>query len=100
MTRRDVALATMAAVLWGFNLIAGKIGVEAAPTLFFTALRFAVVAILVVPFFLDARRHWRPLFVLSVCLERATLDCCSSVSLALTPPRQPSPFSLAYPFQF
>ncbi len=67
MTRRDIALATMAAVLWGFNLIAGKIGVEASPPLFFTGLRFGVVAVLVVPFFLSAWPHWRPLLVLSIC---------------------------------
>ena len=67
MSPRDATLATMAAVLWGFNLIAGKIGVGAAPPLLFTGLRFLLVAILVVPFFPVDRKHWRDLFILSVC---------------------------------
>lgn len=67
MTPRDAALATMAAILWGFNLIAGKIGVGAAPPLLFTGLRFLIVALLVVPFYPVDRKHWRSLLVLSVC---------------------------------
>ncbi|MDG2244172.1 MAG: EamA family transporter [Rhodospirillaceae bacterium] len=67
MTPRDTALATMAAVLWGFNIIAGKVGVAAAPPLFFTALRFLIVAALIVPFCPVDRKHWRSLFILSVC---------------------------------
>jgi O-acetylserine/cysteine efflux transporter len=67
MSRRDTALATLAAVLWGFNLIAGKIGVEAAPPLLFTALRFIIVAALIVPLCPVDRKHWRGLIILSVC---------------------------------
>lgn len=67
MTPRDATLATMAAVLWGFNLIAGKIGVGVAPPLFFTALRFLIVAALVVPFCPVERKHWPSLIFLSVC---------------------------------
>ncbi|NKB45337.1 MAG: EamA family transporter [Alphaproteobacteria bacterium] len=67
MTPRDATLATMAAVLWGFNLIAGKIGVGVAPPLFFTALRFLVVAALVVPFCPVEQKHWPSLIFLSVC---------------------------------
>ena len=67
MTPRDATLATMAAVLWGFNLIAGKIGVGVAPPLFFTALRFLIVAALVVPFCPVERKHWPSLIFLSIC---------------------------------
>jgi O-acetylserine/cysteine efflux transporter len=67
MTPRDASLATMAALLWGFNLIAGKIGVDVAPPLFFTGLRFLLVSILVVPFCQVERKYWPSLFKLSVC---------------------------------
>ncbi len=36
--------------LWGFNLIAIKAGVERLPPVFFTLLRFAVLAVVVAPF--------------------------------------------------
>ncbi|SDG34839.1 DMT family transporter [Roseospirillum parvum] len=43
-------LALTVAAIWGFNMIAVKIGVESIPPLFFLALRFMAVSLLVVPF--------------------------------------------------
>ena len=40
MNRRDSVVATIVAVLWGLNLIAGKIGVGLVPPLLFSGLRF------------------------------------------------------------
>ena len=67
MNGRDTAAAVITTVLWGFNLIAGKIGVGLVPPLLFSGLRFALVAALIVPFFAVDRRHWWDLFVLSAC---------------------------------
>lgn len=67
MNRRDSIAAILAAVLWGFNLVAGKIGVGLVPPFLFSGLRFLIVAAIIVPFFPVARQHWRDLFILSVC---------------------------------
>ncbi len=57
----------MVAVLWGLNITAAKIGVGVVPPLMFSAIRFALVAALIIPFFPVDRRHWWDLFVLSAC---------------------------------
>jgi len=41
---RDLALLVFLNVIWGFNLVAAKTGVNEFPPLFFTALRFVLVA--------------------------------------------------------
>lgn len=63
---RDLLLGLMVVLLWGFNIVTAKWGVAAIPPLFFTALRFACVAALVVPFFPLPRSAWRPILILSV----------------------------------
>jgi O-acetylserine/cysteine efflux transporter len=47
---RDLSLLLLINVLWGFNLIAAKIGVQHFPPIFFTAMRFAMVSLFLVPF--------------------------------------------------
>ncbi|WP_404379354.1 DMT family transporter [Caenispirillum salinarum] len=66
MPTRDLLLGLMVVLLWGFNIVTAKWGVAAIPPLFFTALRFAAVAVLVVPFFPLPRSAWRPILILSV----------------------------------
>lgn len=51
MGARDILLALLVQVLWGLNIVVAKAGVDALPPMFFTTLRFALVAVLVVPFF-------------------------------------------------
>lgn len=46
---RDLALLITANLIWGLNLIASKIGVGQFPPIFFTALRFSALAILLLP---------------------------------------------------
>jgi O-acetylserine/cysteine efflux transporter len=46
---RDLAFLILINLIWGMNLIASKIGVTQFPPVFFTALRFASVALLLVP---------------------------------------------------
>jgi len=47
---RDLTFLIFINFIWGANLIASKIGVGQFPPIFFTALRFASVAVLVMPF--------------------------------------------------
>lgn len=49
MTPLHLALALLIAVIWGFTFITAKIGVSHFPPIFFTALRFGLVAIVLVP---------------------------------------------------
>ncbi|HET6522108.1 MAG TPA: EamA family transporter [Geminicoccaceae bacterium] len=67
MAPRHVAVALAVAAVWGFNFIAAKAALGQIPPLLLTALRFAVVAAVLVPF---APRPERllPVFVVSVCL--------------------------------
>jgi O-acetylserine/cysteine efflux transporter len=51
---RDLAILVFLNVIWGFNLVASKIGVHEFPPVFFTALRFAIVIAVVFRFL---KRH-------------------------------------------
>lgn len=46
---RDLALLLVMNLIWGMNLIASKIGVGQFPPIFFTALRFASLALFLIP---------------------------------------------------
>jgi O-acetylserine/cysteine efflux transporter len=46
---RDLYLLIGITFIWGVNLITSKIGVQEIPPILFTALRFAIVAILLIP---------------------------------------------------
>lgn len=50
MNTPDLILALFANVAWAFNFIAGKAGVEHFPPLLFTALRFAILLLVALPF--------------------------------------------------
>ena len=50
MARKDLALVILINLIWGFNVIAAKYGVDAMPPVFFTFLRFVIVAIVLIPF--------------------------------------------------
>lgn len=49
LTPLDLALLILANAIWGVNLIAAKIGVGEFPPVFFTALRFSVLAVVLIP---------------------------------------------------
>lgn len=51
MPLRDILLALLVQALWGLNLVVAKVGVTEIPPLAFTTVRFALAAVLVVPFF-------------------------------------------------
>ena len=46
---KDLAFLIVINAIWGLNLVASKIGVTAFPPIFFTALRFGSVALLLIP---------------------------------------------------
>jgi O-acetylserine/cysteine efflux transporter len=52
---RDLVFLVLINLIWGVNLIASKIGVGVFPPVFFTALRFTVVAVVLLPFL-----RWHP----------------------------------------
>ena len=47
---RDFAFLVLINLIWGLNLIASKFGVSHFPPIFFTALRFSVLALVTLPF--------------------------------------------------
>jgi O-acetylserine/cysteine efflux transporter len=50
LSGRDLALLILISCVWGFNLIAAKVGVTEIPPILFTALRFGLLCIVTLPF--------------------------------------------------
>lgn len=61
MTLPHLFLALLANFAWGFNFIAGKIGVDHFQPLLFTGLRFIFLLLLMLPWLRPARGYMRPL---------------------------------------
>lgn len=69
LTPGDVLAALTVVVLWALNFIIGKVGLAQLPPLLMMALRFALVALLLLPFLGRARRHQRwPILAIAVVL--------------------------------
>jgi O-acetylserine/cysteine efflux transporter len=64
---RHLAVLVGICAIWGFNLIAIKAGVDRLPPIFFTLLRFAVLALAVAPFLRVRRGEMRWLLLASIC---------------------------------
>lgn len=65
MSIRDTLLALFVMVLWGANYVAVKLGVSEFPPLLLITLRFAVVAVLLVPFYRITRKQVPGVLLLS-----------------------------------
>jgi O-acetylserine/cysteine efflux transporter len=50
ITLRHAALAVLVMAVWGFNYVASKVAVTAVPPIFLMAIRFALTALVLVPF--------------------------------------------------
>lgn len=61
MTLPDFLLTLLVNFAWGFNFIAGKIGAGQFQPLFFTALRFSFLLLLMLPWLKPARGYMLPL---------------------------------------
>jgi O-acetylserine/cysteine efflux transporter len=68
MSLRDLGLILLIMVIWGLNYPIGKIGVAEVPPMMMIALRFAVVAALLLPFVPAPWPHMRRIFYLSVVI--------------------------------
>ncbi|MGE4529479.1 MAG: DMT family transporter [Rhodospirillaceae bacterium] len=65
---RDMLFATLVVSCWGLNYAAVKLSVTELPPLFATALRFAIVAVLVMPFVRLKREQIPALLLLSLTM--------------------------------
>ncbi|TNE34837.1 MAG: DMT family transporter [Alphaproteobacteria bacterium] len=63
MKTNDLALILLINILWASNFLAAKIGMEVFPPMFFTAIRFLLVIIVMVPFVTLPHGYWKKLFV-------------------------------------
>jgi O-acetylserine/cysteine efflux transporter len=64
---RDLAALVGISAIWGFNLIAIKVGVDQMPPIFFSFVRFSILAVAVVPFLRVRRGEMRWLLLASAC---------------------------------
>ena len=68
LTLRDLLYVLAIMLVWGVNFPVAKLGVGAVPPLFLLSIRFAIVGLLVIPFFPRPRRQWGALLLLSLLL--------------------------------
>jgi|TARA_R110002124_G_scaffold217817_3_gene383477 O-acetylserine/cysteine efflux transporter len=59
-------MALMISAIWGFSFVASKVGLDHFPPLFFTALRFSLVAILLSPFLKIVKGRMKAIFWIAV----------------------------------
>lgn len=65
---RDVAAFVLVMMIWGFNFAVVKTGLLTFPPIFMTSLRFALVALVLVPFVKVPRGHFGGVLLVSVTL--------------------------------
>ncbi|MES2195519.1 MAG: EamA family transporter [Pseudomonadota bacterium] len=69
MTAVQIACAVLVPLLWGYQFVAIKVGVEQFPPLFFLGLRFLAMALLLIPFVRrPTRQEFGPIALISVFL--------------------------------
>ncbi|MCW5731650.1 MAG: DMT family transporter [Alphaproteobacteria bacterium] len=101
MSGRDTLLMLMVTVLWAYNFFASKIGVDHFPPIFFSALRFALLLALMLPFIRPVPKSQRmalagvALFmgVLHFALMFTGLQLASSVSAVAIATQTQVPFA-------
>ena len=65
---RDIIILLVVMMIWGGNFAVAKIGMEQLTPLFFITLRFAVVALFLVPFVKPPRGRFAQVFAVSLTL--------------------------------
>lgn len=68
MRAADLLIALMVTFVWGFNFVVVKIGLEQVPPFLFILLRFAVVAVVLLPFVRFPSKRWKPLIGYAIML--------------------------------
>lgn len=66
MSLPHIAMALVISAIWGFSFVASKVGLDHFPPLFFTALRFLLVAILLSPFLRIVKGRMKPIFWIAI----------------------------------
>src|SRR5438445_10064140 len=67
MSAIQIVCAVAVPLLWGYQFVAIKVGVTEFPPLFFLALRFLAIALLLIPFVIRPRRQqFGPIAVISI----------------------------------
>ena len=62
MSLPHIAMALVISAIWGFSFVASKVGLDHFPPLFFTALRFLLVAVLLSPFLKIVKGRMKAIF--------------------------------------
>ena len=68
MSRRDMAMALIVMVIWGFNFAVAKFGLREFSPMFLMCLRFTSVAVVLLPFVRVPWGQMKEIFILSVLL--------------------------------
>lgn len=68
MRNPHLLMVVLANSAWGFNFVAGKIGVDVFQPLLFTALRFLFLLLIMLPWLKPAPGHMRPLLLVAFLL--------------------------------
>lgn len=68
MSVRDFGLLTLICLLWGFNLVLTRAVVLDVPPLFYAALRFAVIALVLMPLLLPVPKQWGRVIAVGMCV--------------------------------
>jgi len=68
MPTHHILLLFVCNIVWGFNFVAGKVGTEHFTPLMFSALRFAFVLVLLIPFIRPVPGQMRNILVLGLVM--------------------------------
>jgi len=71
MAIRHLFFILVICIIWGFTFVAGKASVEEIPPIFFTALRYALLGFVLLPFLKPVRGHMAAVFCVSVTMGSA-----------------------------
>jgi O-acetylserine/cysteine efflux transporter len=72
---RDLGFLLLIDLIWGFNLIASKIGVATIPPVFFSGVRFAILSLLLIPLLKWHRGQMRILLLSAASMGAISFGC-------------------------
>lgn len=68
MSPRDLVLVVVINLIWGFNIVASKYGVSQVPPLFFTAMRFFILGMVLLPVLRPHRGQMKKLILIGLTM--------------------------------
>ena len=97
----DLALVLFINLLWGFTFIAGKVGLQEMPAVWFTGLRFVMLIVLLAPWLRVVPAQMKRILAISVfcgalhfCLMYSALKLAADVSTVAIATQLTLPFSV------